>query len=367
MLVDWSTKDNWWNDGSVTTDNATDGFVKATTIASSNKNIIGTYNIDLSNYDGILFTAKGSGALRIKIGSYEGFGGTASKYLRLSDTEKTFNINFEACSVETTNTEFVLQVEAGSVDIIISDVIGYNLDDKTTSYSVTIDGTTLHNTSAFIGNDFVFPESSKNGFIAYTDGENYYDECEKMTLSSDVTFSTVAIGELQMLTGASIRLGKVNGLRFYTVADTESLAKLPEGAVVTKGTLITPKDLLGNEDLTHYASCKKADVFYNSEIYYQDDNTFVGSIVNIKETTKENPTSGNIAREFLGRGYITVKLGDYEKTVYADYSDNNINNNSRSLAYISYEYKSNNYNDDEISYDYKNLVDRWAAFYDTTV
>ena len=52
---------------------------------------------------------------------------------------------------------------------------------------------------------------------------------------------------------------------------------------------------------------------------------------------------------------------------YADYSDNNINNNSRSLAYISYKYKSNNYNDDEISYDYKNLVDRWAAFYETTV
>lgn len=30
-------------------------------------------------------------------------------------------------------------------------------------------------------------------------------------------------------------------------------------------------------------------------------------------------------------------------------------------------YKANNYNDDGISYDYKNLVDGWAAFYEPTV
>ena len=98
-----------------------------------------------------------------------------------------------------------------------------------------------------------------------------------------------------------------------------------------------------------------------------DENTFVGSIVNIKETTEKNPTSGNIAREFLGRGYITVKLGDYEKTVYAEYSNYNKNNNSRSLAYTSYKYKADNYNNDGIPSDCKNLVDGWAAFYESTV
>ena len=82
---------------------------------------------------------------------------------------------------------------------------------------------------------------------------------------------------------------------------------------------------------------------------------------------EKNPTSGNIAREFLGRGYITVKLGDYEKTVYAEYSDYNINNNSRSLAYISYKYKADNYNIDGIPSDCKNLVDGWATFYESTV
>lgn len=74
----------------------------------------------------------------------------------------------------------------------------------------------------------------------------------------------------------------------------------------------------------------------------------------------------NLSR-FNRRGYITVKLGDYEKTVYAEYSDYNINNNSRSLAYISYKYKDDDYNNDGIPSDYKNLVDGWAAFYESTV
>ena len=130
-----------------------------------------------------------------------------------------------------------------------------------------------------------------------------------------------------MLQGASIRLGSVNGIRYYTQADPNMLASLPVGTVVSKGTLITPIDLLGNEELTLDASCQKANIPYKFDGYYQNNNTFVGSIVNIKE--------GNITREFTGRGYITITYGNFTKTIYATVNDNN-----RSIAYIANSFKA---------------------------
>ena len=38
---------------------------------------------------------------------------------------------------------------------------------------------------------------------------------------------------------------------------------------------------------------------------------------------------------FVGRGYITIKFGDIEKTIYAAYANNSIDNNSRSICWIA--------------------------------
>lgn len=215
---------------------------------------------------------------------------------------------------------------------------------------ITVDGVETE----FSGDKFTLPASTKDGFIAYTDGTNFYDENEKVDVTGDTTFTSVAIGKLQMLDGASIRLGNVSGMRFYTKVDTDLLEALPAGAVVTKGTLITPVDLLGDEDLTLDASCDKLNIAYKATTYYQDNNTFVASIVKIKEA--------NITREFVGRGYITVAYGNYKKTVYADYSKDDITNNSRSIAYIANAYKkTSDYS--SLSDELKSIVDNWADKY----
>ena len=213
--------------------------------------------------------------------------------------------------------------------------------------TVTIDGVKIEND----GNEFTLPVSTKDGFVAYFDGTSFYDANTKVALDTDKTFTTVAIGKLQMLKGASIRLGDVSGMRFFTVADPDMLDKLPAGTVVSKGTLITPVDLLGGEELTLDSTCQKLNVLYQSNSYYQNGNTFVGSIVNIKDS--------NITREFIGRGYITITYGDFTKTIYAESNDN-----ARSIAYIASVYKSDSQSGySSLSPSLKELVDKWASKY----
>ena len=114
---------------------------------------------------------------------------------------------------------------------------------------------------------------------------------------------------------------------------------IDKGVEIEMGTLISPENLLENDELTHNldnsTSIKFIDVKYTAIGNYFVENGkkyIVGSIINIKEA--------NINRFFVGRGYITVKIGTNSKTVYADYYDNDIKNNSRSIAYISYMLKN---------------------------
>lgn len=227
------------------------------------------------------------------------------------------------------------------------------------SVTVTVDGV---GKSIEKGNTYTFASSTADGFIAYTDGKNYYDAGDKITVNDNIDFTTISIGSVSMQKGASIRLGEINGIRFYTKVDATAIENVKNNysAVISKGTLITPEDLCENEDLTLTASFKNIDVKYESELYYES-NIFVGSIVGIKNTSSFSETSGNLAREFIGRGYVTVTIGDYSKTIYADYNSNNSSNNTRSLAYVAYQYKndeSSGYS--ELSENLKTFVDQWA-------
>ncbi len=216
--------------------------------------------------------------------------------------------------------------------------------------TITVDGVKTE----FSGDKFTLPVSTKDGFIAYTDGTNYYDQNTKVDVTGDTTFTSVAIGSVQMLDGSAIRLGNISGMRFYTTIDADALSALPNDAVVSKGTLITPVDLLGNEELTLDATCQKLDIPYKAATYFENNNTFVGSIVRIKDA--------NITREFVGRGYVKVTLGSITKTVYANYKDNNIKNNTRSIAYIANTYaKTSDYA--SLSDELKQIVDNWAEKY----
>lgn len=173
-----------------------------------------------------------------------------------------------------------------------------------------------------------------------------------------------------MLKGASIRLSNTNGIRFYTKVDSSKIESLiANGYTVEMGTLITPADLLGDNELTFETSnVKKLNVAYEAKdssgnfIYYENGDTFVGSIYDIKEaSTSWSTSSGNITRDFVARGYVKVSKDGEEKVNYADYYNNDIQNNSRSLQYVANAYK----NDSNSNYAYledtfKGFVDKWA-------
>lgn len=132
-----------------------------------------------------------------------------------------------------------------------------------------------------------------------------------------------------------------------------------------KARLITPIDVASGNELTLNASYNKVDVKYTADEYYST-NTFVGSIANILTKNSFNANSGNLAREFIGRGYIKVKIGDYEKEVYASYENDNVSNSTRSMAYVAYHYKNDENSDySQKSQSIKCNVDYWASLKNT--
>ena len=176
---------------------------------------------------------------------------------------------------------------------------------------------------------------------------------------------------VSMLKGASIRLSNTNGIRFYTKVDTSKIESLiADGYAVEMGTLIAPADLLGNNELTlETSNVKMLNVAYEAKdssgnfIYYENGDTFVGSIYDIKEeSTSWSASSGNITRDFVARGYVKVSKDGVEKVNYADYYNNDVQNNSRSLQYVANAYKNDgNSNYAYLEETYKGFVDKWAS------
>ncbi|MBQ4155187.1 MAG: hypothetical protein IJD90_00070, partial [Clostridia bacterium] len=161
-----------------------------------------------------------------------------------------------------------------------------------------------------------------------------------------------------MLCGASIRLSNVNGIRFYTQVDTEKIESLRKaGYTIKLGTLIGPKDLIGEDlDFNDVISGKAVDIKFESNEYYVegDFKGVVGSIANIKEK--------NISRNYVGRGYIEITDADGVSTMlYASYENENINNNSRSLQYISKAIIADERESSQLIYEkYRELIDAWS-------
>ncbi|MGN0115088.1 MAG: family 16 glycosylhydrolase, partial [Acutalibacteraceae bacterium] len=193
------------------------------------------------------------------------------------------------------------------------------------THYVTIDGVKY----PAIDNFFVTPYCTDSSFVGYFDGTKLIDGNQKLNVTEDITLESVKLS-LEMLRGASIRYSNPTGLRYYTDIDKTALEKLEAmGATVQLGTLICPKDILSFEDLRLDMQGENINVLYDSREWYikGDFSGFVGSITDIK--------SENITREYVGRGYATVTLGDYTKTVYADYKNAVERNNTRTISYIA--------------------------------
>lgn len=205
-------------------------------------------------------------------------------------------------------------------------------------FSVLIDGVAIAQQD---DGTFVLPTSTDEGFVSYTDGTNYYDSgyvFENLTANVELTTITLSF---DMLSGASMRLNSPTGIRFYSDVDTDLIETLrAQGAEISLGTIIAPEDKIGTKDFTMEIGTEGQD-FVN--VKFEASNWFtsggfkgvVGSLANIK--------TANVNRQFVGRGYITIKFGSIEKTIYASYADSNIDNNARSICYIANKVMLNDY------------------------
>ena len=52
------------------------------------------------------------------------------------------------------------------------------------------------------------------------------------------------------------------------------------------------------------------------------------------------------------------------KNIYASYADDNINNNARSIAYVSFQFRNNNFGGLDLSEEHLALVNKWASYMD---
>lgn len=204
-------------------------------------------------------------------------------------------------------------------------------------------------------------EMSKKG----TGTQYFYIDKFVLTKVGEIVTEDPLEVNVTMQSGASIRLGAVNGIRFYTNIDTDKIAELKEsGATVEMGTLIAPADRIDGQELTFKLDeSNYIDVKYTaSECYTEGDfSGIVGSIVGIKESdTSYSTTSGNITRGFVGRGYVKVTK-DGETTIsYADYSNSEISENTRSLQFVANAFRNDSVEFESLTSDIKELVNKWA-------
>lgn len=168
--------------------------------------------------------------------------------------------------------------------------------------------------------------------------------------------------------GAALRLGTVNGIRFYVDTDIEYIKQLESmGATVEIGTLIAPLDKvceLGGFTLESVGSNCINVPYKTKYLGSVNPNGFVASICNIKETnTSYSSEYGNIARPMVARGYAKVTLNSQTYISYSDYSSTL----SRSLGQISKRFQDDSEEYDKLAGDDINTwmkVRDWASIFD---
>lgn len=183
-------------------------------------------------------------------------------------------------------------------------------------------------------NESVFV-SLNNSFLKITP-HFYYTDSESLSVSPITTDEK-----------ASIRLGAVNGIRFYSTIDSEAIEYLnTTNEDVEYGTLIGPLPLV--EEVLDYNDVKKnnaVDLKFESDVFYSDYSGFTGVVGSIVDIIPQNTDL-----DFVGRGY--VKIGDtyYYSETYS----------IRSLKTIATAYRNDGYPGADSAQ--REMVDEWANY-----
>lgn len=239
------------------------------------------------------------------------------------------------------------------------------IDDVTLTYNQVMNGNyvTIDDESTFVpeGAAFTFPNNDDD-IVAYKDlSGNYYACGSSISVTEDTTFESVKL-TLKTLNSASMRLGNMSGIRFYTALDTSVVQELRDSGIsVNLGTLIAPEKYFGTKslnDLKHGVDFGKtvnyADVVYSSLNYYKEESFsgIVGSIVNIKDD--------HVVWNYVGRGYAQVVVNGITKYIYAQ-SDTKLP--SKSIGYISFMLKKDSSSFNALSEINQSIVNRYYDLY----
>lgn len=189
--------------------------------------------------------------------------------------------------------------------------------------------------------------------------------------SAPTNLGGIDVSSYQMALGASVRYKTDdgnNGIRFQATLDAEAYEELEDseesGATVSYGMIIVPADYIISGDITQETvfgdnsvyhlvdsdtscSCGKKHVtgVVAEKLTLKDDTAILyGSLVNIK--------SANIGREFVGRAYIVSEQAGQKTYAFADYFGGDIQNNTRSMAYLVQLYLEENGMDDTLYNEY---------------
>ncbi len=193
-------------------------------------------------------------------------------------------------------------------------------------------------------------KEGKNTVVVY--GNEKYNDIRKCIVIDYVTpdFNV----DIDTLEAASIRLNNPTGIRFYSTVDADKIAELvAHGATVEAGTLIGPADMNADAMTLETDEAKIVNVVFNlnnKDGYFTDNTGFegiVGSIVNIN--------SGNISRDFVGRGYVKVTYNGVTTVSYSDTVS------TRSLRTVAQSCQLDTAVYDSLSENIKTLVDAWAS------
>ena len=225
---------------------------------------------------------------------------------------------------------------------------------------------TIFNSTTYVPNTFAINVTEDMYDYKYITGQHYaaaswsesapvYTYIDNVTVTYEYDFDYVApeiAGETtDVITTddkASIRLGEVNGIRFYTTIDTAALAELVGDKKYEVGTLIAPKDIAGDYLTIEDDHIK---VVYDMTNGLWKGNQVVGSIVNIRETDADGKGTGNLARDFVARAYVLVDGVYY-------YSATQSVRNIAGIADAYINTSGSGY--DNLAADTKALVDAWA-------
>ena len=186
---------------------------------------------------------------------------------------------------------------------------------KTIYHTVSMDGIEIQVEE---GNTITLGEAT---YGYYCDGKMYQPGTE-ITVTSDMTFTSVNELSVTVAQGAGIRVEGDAGIRFRAAVTTDNETALSSDAI-TEGMLITANDIYENNgsalDINSTYTLKN---IVNSGWYLDQTGTYCASIVNIAES--------NYIRNFIAKAYVTINYEDgTSTTVYSNMS------NVRSIAQVA--------------------------------